>query len=100
LQIAGLSHGVDRWVVRGPATRSFAAFGFRDGNLAVVDSNAPARAQRHGLPYYVSDPDFGSLLSILSSVELILTRALWMSERFGTDVSRCSFSLDRRLSYK
>src|SRR5277367_3310882 len=39
LQIAGLSHGVDRWVVRGdPATRAFATFGFRNGKLAVVET--------------------------------------------------------------
>ena len=39
LQIAGLSHGVDRWVVRGdPATRAFATFGFRAGRLAVVET--------------------------------------------------------------
>jgi 3-phenylpropionate/trans-cinnamate dioxygenase ferredoxin reductase subunit len=39
LQIAGLSHGVDRWVVRGdPATRAFATYGFRDGALAVVET--------------------------------------------------------------
>jgi 3-phenylpropionate/trans-cinnamate dioxygenase ferredoxin reductase component len=39
LQIAGLSHGVDRWVVRGdPATRAFATFGFRSGRLAAVET--------------------------------------------------------------
>ena len=39
LQIAGLSHGVDQWVVRGdPATRAFATFGFRNGALAVVET--------------------------------------------------------------
>jgi 3-phenylpropionate/trans-cinnamate dioxygenase ferredoxin reductase subunit len=39
LQIAGLSHGVDSWVMRGdPATRAFATFGFRDGRLAVVET--------------------------------------------------------------
>jgi 3-phenylpropionate/trans-cinnamate dioxygenase ferredoxin reductase subunit len=39
LQIAGLSHGVDRWVVRGdPFTRAFSTFGFRGGKLAVVES--------------------------------------------------------------
>jgi 3-phenylpropionate/trans-cinnamate dioxygenase ferredoxin reductase subunit len=39
LMIAGLSHGVDRWVVRGdPATRAFSTFGFRGGKLAVVES--------------------------------------------------------------
>jgi 3-phenylpropionate/trans-cinnamate dioxygenase ferredoxin reductase subunit len=39
LQIAGLSHGVDRWVLRGdPATRAFATFGFRAGALAVVET--------------------------------------------------------------
>jgi 3-phenylpropionate/trans-cinnamate dioxygenase ferredoxin reductase subunit len=39
LMIAGLPHGVDRWVVRGdPATRAFSTFGFRAGSLAVVES--------------------------------------------------------------
>jgi 3-phenylpropionate/trans-cinnamate dioxygenase ferredoxin reductase component len=39
LQIAGLSHGVDRWVARGdPAMRAFAMFGFRSGKLAVVET--------------------------------------------------------------
>jgi 3-phenylpropionate/trans-cinnamate dioxygenase ferredoxin reductase subunit len=39
LQIAGLSHGVDHWVVRGdPATRAFATFGFRAGTLAAVET--------------------------------------------------------------
>jgi 3-phenylpropionate/trans-cinnamate dioxygenase ferredoxin reductase component len=39
LTIAGLSHGVDKWVVRGdPATRAFSTFGFREGRLAVVES--------------------------------------------------------------
>ncbi|MBV9288525.1 MAG: FAD-dependent oxidoreductase [Hyphomicrobiales bacterium] len=39
LQIAGLSHGVDRWAVRGePESGAFSAFGFRDGQLAVVES--------------------------------------------------------------
>ena len=39
LMIAGLSHGVDQWVVRGdPATRAFSTFGFRAGALAVVES--------------------------------------------------------------
>ena len=39
LMIAGLSHGVDAWVVRGdPETRAFSAFGFRGGKLAVVES--------------------------------------------------------------
>jgi 3-phenylpropionate/trans-cinnamate dioxygenase ferredoxin reductase component len=39
LMIAGLSHGVDQWVVRGdPATRAFSTFGFRGGKLAVVES--------------------------------------------------------------
>ena len=38
LQIAGLSHGVDRWVVRGdPTTRAFSTFGFRAGKLAAVE---------------------------------------------------------------
>ncbi len=39
LMIAGLSHGVDEWVVRGdPASRAFSAFGFKGGKLAVVES--------------------------------------------------------------
>jgi len=39
LMIAGLSHGVDAWVLRGePESRAFSAFGFRDGKLAVVES--------------------------------------------------------------
>jgi 3-phenylpropionate/trans-cinnamate dioxygenase ferredoxin reductase subunit len=39
LTIAGLSHGVDQWVLRGdPETRAFSTFGFRDGRLAVVES--------------------------------------------------------------
>jgi 3-phenylpropionate/trans-cinnamate dioxygenase ferredoxin reductase component len=39
LMIAGLSQGVDQWVVRGdPATRAFSTFGFRKGKLAVVES--------------------------------------------------------------
>lgn len=39
LQIAGLSHGVTQWVTRGdPATRAFAVFGFRDGELRVVET--------------------------------------------------------------
>ena len=38
LMIAGLSHEVDQWVVRGdPATRAFSTFGFRGGRLAVVE---------------------------------------------------------------
>jgi 3-phenylpropionate/trans-cinnamate dioxygenase ferredoxin reductase subunit len=39
LQIAGLSHGVDRWVIRGdPASRAFATFGYRGGALAAVET--------------------------------------------------------------
>ena len=39
MQIAGLSHGVDRWVLRGdPDALNFSAFGFRNGRLAVVES--------------------------------------------------------------
>ena len=39
LMIAGLSHEVDQWIVRGdPATRAFSTFGFRRGKLAVVES--------------------------------------------------------------
>ncbi len=39
LQIAGLSHGVDRWALRGdPASRAFAVFGFLGDKLAVVET--------------------------------------------------------------
>jgi 3-phenylpropionate/trans-cinnamate dioxygenase ferredoxin reductase component len=39
LQIVGLSHGVDQWVMRGdPLARSFAVFGFRKGALAAVET--------------------------------------------------------------
>ena len=39
LMIAGLSHDVDEWVVRGdPKTRAFSIFGFRGGKLAAVES--------------------------------------------------------------
>jgi 3-phenylpropionate/trans-cinnamate dioxygenase ferredoxin reductase component len=39
LQIAGLAHGVDRWVTRGdPASRAFAVFGFIGDRLAVVET--------------------------------------------------------------
>ncbi len=39
LQIVGLAHGVDQWVLRGdPATRAFTTFGFRKGKLAVVET--------------------------------------------------------------
>ncbi len=39
LQIAGLSLGVDRWVLRGdPKSRAFAAFGFRGRALAAVET--------------------------------------------------------------
>jgi 3-phenylpropionate/trans-cinnamate dioxygenase ferredoxin reductase component len=39
LQIAGLSHGCDQWVVRGdPLARSFAVFGFRGEELAAVET--------------------------------------------------------------
>jgi 3-phenylpropionate/trans-cinnamate dioxygenase ferredoxin reductase component len=39
LQIAGLSHGVDRWVTRGqPESRAFAVFGFLGDRLAVVET--------------------------------------------------------------
>ncbi len=38
LMIAGLSHGVDQWVVRGDVeARAFSAFGFRGGKLAAVE---------------------------------------------------------------
>jgi 3-phenylpropionate/trans-cinnamate dioxygenase ferredoxin reductase component len=39
LQIVGLSHGCDQWVMRGdPRARSFAMFGFRAGELAAVET--------------------------------------------------------------
>jgi 3-phenylpropionate/trans-cinnamate dioxygenase ferredoxin reductase subunit len=39
LQIAGLSHGVDEWAVRGdPVSRAFAVFGFKQGQLVVVET--------------------------------------------------------------
>jgi 3-phenylpropionate/trans-cinnamate dioxygenase ferredoxin reductase subunit len=39
LQIVGLSHGCDQWILRGdPQTRSFAMFGFRGGELAAVET--------------------------------------------------------------
>ena len=39
LQIAGLSNGVDRWVVRGdPASGAFSVFGYRGDRLAAVES--------------------------------------------------------------
>jgi 3-phenylpropionate/trans-cinnamate dioxygenase ferredoxin reductase component len=39
LQIVGLSHGCDEWVVRGdPQTRAFSVFGFRGGELAAVET--------------------------------------------------------------
>jgi 3-phenylpropionate/trans-cinnamate dioxygenase ferredoxin reductase component len=39
LQIVGLSHGCDQWIVRGdPLTRSFAVFGFRGERLAAVET--------------------------------------------------------------
>ncbi len=39
LQIAGLSHGVTKWVRRGdPETRAFAMFGFKDDELRVVET--------------------------------------------------------------
>ncbi len=44
LQIAGLSHGCDQWVLRGdPATGAFAVLGFRGADLAVIETvNRPA----------------------------------------------------------
>ncbi|ODN70267.1 NAD(P)/FAD-dependent oxidoreductase [Methylobrevis pamukkalensis] len=44
LQIAGLSHGCDRWTMRGdPAEGAFTVFGFRGDSLAVVETvNRPA----------------------------------------------------------
>jgi 3-phenylpropionate/trans-cinnamate dioxygenase ferredoxin reductase subunit len=43
LQIAGISHGYDRTVLRGdPATRSFSCLYLRDGQLIAIDSiNSP-----------------------------------------------------------
>jgi 3-phenylpropionate/trans-cinnamate dioxygenase ferredoxin reductase subunit len=39
LQIAGLSQGVDTWTTRGdPASRAFAVFGFKGGQLKVVET--------------------------------------------------------------
>jgi 3-phenylpropionate/trans-cinnamate dioxygenase ferredoxin reductase subunit len=39
LQIAGLCHGVAQWVTRGdPKSRAFAVFGFKDGELRVVET--------------------------------------------------------------
>ena len=39
LQIVGLSHGCDEWVVRGdPQSRAFSVFGFRAGELAAVET--------------------------------------------------------------
>jgi 3-phenylpropionate/trans-cinnamate dioxygenase ferredoxin reductase subunit len=39
LQIVGLSHGCDQWIMRGdPQTRSFAVFGFRAQELAAVET--------------------------------------------------------------
>jgi 3-phenylpropionate/trans-cinnamate dioxygenase ferredoxin reductase component len=39
LQIAGLSHGVDQWILRGnEETRSFGVFGFRGGDLVAVET--------------------------------------------------------------
>ncbi len=69
LQIAGLSHGVDRWALRGdPATRAFATFGFRNGALTVVETvnrGADHMAARRLLaartpltPDQASDPSF------------------------------------------
>jgi 3-phenylpropionate/trans-cinnamate dioxygenase ferredoxin reductase subunit len=39
LQIAGLSHGVDKWVVRGkPESRAFGVFGYLGDRLAAVET--------------------------------------------------------------
>ncbi|CAH1662273.1 MULTISPECIES: FAD-dependent oxidoreductase [unclassified Chelatococcus] len=39
LQIVGLSHGVDHWVMRGePDSHAFSVFGYRGSKLAVVES--------------------------------------------------------------
>jgi 3-phenylpropionate/trans-cinnamate dioxygenase ferredoxin reductase subunit len=67
LQIAGLSPGVDRWVLRGdPATRAFSNFGFRDGKLAAVESvnrGADHMAARRiiGTPRVLTPDDAGDL---------------------------------------
>ena len=69
LQIAGLSHGCDRWVLRGdPATGAFTVFGFRGEALAVIETvNRPAdhMIARQLLssatpltPEQAADPDF------------------------------------------
>ena len=69
LQIVGLSHGCDEWVLRGdPATRAFAMFGFRAGALAAVetvnrsgDHMAARRILGGGLtisPSEAASPDF------------------------------------------
>lgn len=69
LMIAGLSHGVDKWVVRGdPETRAFSIFGFRNGKLAAVESvnrvgdHAAAKrilgADRTLTPEQAADPAF------------------------------------------
>jgi 3-phenylpropionate/trans-cinnamate dioxygenase ferredoxin reductase subunit len=67
LQIVGLSHGCDEWVVRGdPRTRAFSVFGFRGGELAAVetvnrpgDHMAARRIISAGLP--ISPEQAGSL---------------------------------------
>ncbi len=69
LQMVGLAHGVDQWVVRGdPQSRAFATFGFRSGKLAVVETvnragdHAAARriigAQKALSPKEAADPAF------------------------------------------
>ncbi|WP_158813700.1 NAD(P)/FAD-dependent oxidoreductase [Methylocapsa sp. S129] len=69
LQIVGLSHGCDQWVMRGdPQARSFAMFGFRGGELAAVetvnrpgDHMAARRIIGAGLPLSAAqagDPEF------------------------------------------
>ena len=58
LLIAGLSHGVDTWVVRGdPATRAFSTFGFRAGKLAVVEFGQPRRRPRRRQAHHRHDED-------------------------------------------
>ena len=78
LQIAGLSSGCDRWVSRGdPAAGAFTMFGFRDGQLRVVETvNRPAdhmiarRLIASGAtisPEQAADPEF-DLKSVLTTV--------------------------------
>jgi 3-phenylpropionate/trans-cinnamate dioxygenase ferredoxin reductase subunit len=58
LQIAGLSHGVDRWTVRGdPRSRAFAVFGFRGPTLAAAARRIIAGALPL-TPEQAGDPQF------------------------------------------